>query len=189
MGTTPEEANKILKKARIKWVQTLFTDLLGNLRAVSIPSEKYLTGNIWKDGSNFDGSSTSFRSSVKSDMTAIPDPETFKLLTVGDVTTAIVFCDIFLPDTHDFFRGGPRTIARNAQTKANDMGYDAWLQPEMEFYVFNSIQEAIKENDVWSTDARVGVGSSIVVPTMIQDFSEAKYLAKPSSLLHAHAAP
>lgn len=179
MDTSPDEANRTLKESGIEWVQTLFADLLGNIRAVSIPSDSYLNGNIWKDGTNFDGSSTTFRKSEKSDMTALPDPETFRLINLRDQRTAFVMCDLLLPDTREFFPGGPRTVAMRANRDAEALGYRAWFQPEMEFYVFNSIQEAIMENDVWSRDARIGVGSSFVVPNIIQDFTKSKYLAKP----------
>jgi glutamine synthetase len=174
-----DEANKSLAESGILWVQTLFADLLGNTRAVSIPAEKYLSGSIWKDGTNFDGSSTAFRKSEKSDMTAIPDPTTFRIIEIREQRTAFVFCDLHIPQTREIFDGGPRTVARRAMDRARDEGYISWLQPEIEFYVFNSIQEAIMENDVWSRDARIGVGSSFVVPNIIQDYTKSKYLAKP----------
>ena len=179
MVTTAEEANKLIRERELSWIQTLFTDLLGNIRAVSIPAAKYLDGSLWTDGTHFDGSSTTFRKSEKSDMTAIPDPKTFRIIQIRDSTTAFVFCDLFLPTTKELFQGGPRTVAKRAADIAEESGYHAWFQPELEFYVFNSIQEAIMENDVWSRDARIGVGSSFVVPNIIQDFTKSKYLAKP----------
>ncbi len=174
-----KEANRILKESGLEWVQTLFTDLLGNIRAVSIPASTYLVGKIWNGGTHFDGSSTTFRKSEKSDMTAIPDPDTFRIIDLRDQRTAFVFCDLLLPDTTEFFSGGPRTVAMKANSDAEAMGFRSIFQPEIEFYVFNSIQEAIMENDVWSRDARIGVGSSFVVPNIIQDFTKSKYLAKP----------
>lgn len=187
MDRQPDEANQILKHSGIDWVQTLFTDLLGNIRAVSMPSEKYLDGSIWKEGTSFDGSSATFRKSEKSDMTALPDPSTFRIVEIKDQKTAFVFCDLLLPGTRDFFPGGPRTVALKANEDVRSMGYTAWFQPEIEFYVFNSIQEAIMENDVWSRDARIGVGSSFVVPNIIQDYTKSKYLAKPKQ--HYFSAP
>ena len=174
-----DEANRILKESGLSWVQTLFTDLLGNIRAVSIPSENYLSGVIWEQGTNFDGSSTTFRKSENSDMTALPDPATFRIIEVREQKTAFVFCNLLLPQTKEIFEGGPRSVAIRAAERAADLGYTPWFQPEIEFYVFNSIQEAIMENDVWSRDARIGVGSSFVVPNIIQDFTKSKYLAKP----------
>ena len=174
-----EKANVMIRESGVKWVQTLFTDLLGNIRSVSIPTERYLSGDIWERGTNFDGSSTGFRRTERSDLTAIPDPATFRIMDIRGQRTAFVLCNIHLPQTREVFEGGPRSVALRATENALGAGFVPWMQPEMEFYIFSSIREAVMENDVWSRDSRLGVGSSFVVPTCIPDYGKARYLAKP----------
>ncbi|MFH1101560.1 MAG: glutamine synthetase beta-grasp domain-containing protein [Methanobacteriota archaeon] len=58
-------------------MQIHFTDLMGVLRVFRVPAERFLKDDLLKKGSRFDGSSIGFRKVEKSDMIALPDPDTF----------------------------------------------------------------------------------------------------------------
>ncbi|HEC75799.1 MAG TPA: hypothetical protein ENI33_00880, partial [Thermoplasmatales archaeon] len=49
----------LIEKNNIRWIQIHFTDLLGKLRVLHIPSEGFLN-DAFKDGISFDGSSVGF---------------------------------------------------------------------------------------------------------------------------------
>ena len=70
----------IVSKKDIKWIQVHFTDIIGGLRVLHIPANRFFDDNVIKKGINFDGSSIGFRQVERSDMIALPDIETFKYL-------------------------------------------------------------------------------------------------------------
>ena len=72
-----------------------FTDLEGHLKSFSITTSE-VEGAL-DDGMGFDGSSiTGFNAIEESDMVAIPDPETFRVLPDGK--TGRMICDVVTPD-------------------------------------------------------------------------------------------
>src|SRR3954467_4875212 len=78
----PEARRAVLKEiedGKVDYVLFWFTDLEGHLKSFAItPSE--MQGAL-DDGMGFDGSSiTGFNASEESDMVAIPDPQTYKLM-------------------------------------------------------------------------------------------------------------
>ena len=79
---------------KIHFVQLWFTDLLGNLKSIEIPSSEL--HNALEQGVGFDGSSIhGFARIDESDMLAVPDPSTFVVLPWDNVGRLI--CDIQLP--------------------------------------------------------------------------------------------
>ncbi|MEA2053574.1 MAG: type I glutamate--ammonia ligase [Candidatus Thermoplasmatota archaeon] len=134
-----EETKKILEKGKIKWVQSHFVDIIGNLRVFSMPAKTYLEDAIWKEGIGFDGSSVKgFVTVERSDMIALPDAETMVALPwLYEGDRARIVMDILDVDTYEYFPGDPRHIARRAMQLVKKMGYEKiWLSPELEFYAF-----------------------------------------------------
>jgi glutamine synthetase len=110
-----------------------FTDLEGHLKSFSITTSE-LEGAL-DDGMGFDGSSiTGFNAIEESDMVAIPDPETFRVLPDGK--TGRMICDVVTPDGKPY-DGDPRHVLRGALTRMESMGFDTFnVGPEAEYFLF-----------------------------------------------------
>jgi glutamine synthetase len=130
-----EKLKKIIEKNKIKWIQVHFTDLIGGLRVLHIPAGNFIVDDLLSKGINFDGSSVGFRSVEKSDMIALPDPETFNLLP-HKKDESMIRADLCDTD-YNLYRAGPRNILKKAIETAKKSGYDkVVISPEMEFCCF-----------------------------------------------------
>jgi len=130
----------VLKMARehnVKFVKLWFTDVLGMLKSFSITAEELETA--LEEGMGFDGSSIEgFARIDESDMIALPDPDTFRLLPWRPKEHNAVgrmFCDIYRPDGNAF-DGDPRLVLKRMLKKAADLGYTFYVGPELEFFYF-----------------------------------------------------
>jgi glutamine synthetase len=132
----PEARKQVLKELKdhdIEDVLLWFTDLEGHLKSFSItPSE--VEGAL-DDGMGFDGSSvTGFNAIEESDMVAIPDPATFRLLPDGKGGRMI--CDVVTPDGNPY-EGDPRHVLRLALERMAAAGFDTFnVGPEAEYFLF-----------------------------------------------------
>jgi glutamine synthetase len=110
--------------------------VLGQLKSFAIADTELELA--FEEGMGFDGSSIDgFTRIQESDMVAIPDPTTFKVLPwrpEGDGVGAM-FCDIQTPDGEPF-DGDPRYALRRMLDKAAGMGYTMYVGPELEFFYF-----------------------------------------------------
>src|SRR5919109_5572778 len=97
----PAERQRVLDEVKdqgVKFIHLWFTDIEGHLKSFSItPAE--LEGAL-DDGMGFDGSSiTGFNAIEESDMVAIPDPATFRIMPAqGERKVGRMICDIVRPD-------------------------------------------------------------------------------------------
>ena len=122
-----------VKKEGVEYVLFWFTDIEGHLKSFAItPSE--IEGAL-NDGMGFDGSSiTGFNAIEESDMVAIPDPETFRVLPDGK--TGRMICDVVTPDG-EAYAGDPRYVLRRALDRMTEMGFDTFnIGPEAEYFLF-----------------------------------------------------
>ena len=178
-----KEANQIIKKEKVNWVQVQFTDIFGKNRCVFLPARKFIDGDIWSNGVNFDGSSIGFLSTEDSDINAHPDPNTLKILpfeTDPSKKTALVICNIRNADNKQDFPGDPRGISRKTEEKIKDSGFSKVnILTEMEFFIFKSLEAAQIENDVWGMDSNIGGGSLKVIPSFIKPLIDHDYIIKP----------
>jgi len=110
-----------------------FTDLEGHLKSFAITIGE-VEGAL-DDGMGFDGSSiTGFNAIEESDMVAIPDPETFRVLPDG--RTARMICDVVTPDGQPY-AGDPRYALRRALERMEALGFDTFnVGPEAEYFLF-----------------------------------------------------
>ena len=124
---------KQVEKDKIEDVLLWFTDLEGHLKSFSITISE-LAGAL-DDGMGFDGSSiTGFNAIEESDMVAIPDPATFRILPNGQAGRMI--CDIVTPDG-EAYDGDPRHALRLALERMEAMGFDTFnVGPEAEYFLF-----------------------------------------------------
>jgi glutamine synthetase len=125
------------KKEGVEYVLFWFTDIEGHLKSFAItPSE--LEGAL-DDGMGFDGSSiTGFNAIEESDMVAIPDPATWRLMPhrEGEAKVGRLICDVVKPDGQPY-EGDPRFAMRRALERMQSMGFDTFnIGPELEYFLF-----------------------------------------------------
>ncbi len=136
-----EGALELIEKAKadgIRFVQLQFTDILGIVKAVTIPIHQ-MEGSV-KHGTWFDGSSIEgFTRIAESDQYLMPDMSTFAEIPwqkgAGPRGTARVICDVFTPRGEPFV-GDPRFVLRRQVERARKLGYVVNMGPELEFFLF-----------------------------------------------------
>src|SRR5881392_3025541 len=93
-------AADVLKRVdaeNVEFIRFWFTDILGQLKSFAVGREEL--PDAFEDGMGFDGSSiTGFNRIEESDMIAMPDPSTFKLLPWRkENPVGRMFCDVLTP--------------------------------------------------------------------------------------------
>ncbi len=131
------EALKRMQDEQVDFVLLWFTDIEGHLKSFAVmPSE---VEAALDDGMGFDGSSiTGFNAIEESDMVAIPDPDTFRVMPkgAGEPTVARMICDIVTPDGQPY-EGDPRYVLRRALERMSSLGFDTFnVGPELEYFLF-----------------------------------------------------
>jgi glutamine synthetase len=130
---------KMAKEHDVKFINLWFTDILGVLKSFAITVEE-LEGAM-ENGMGFDGSSIEgFARIDESDMVAMPDPDTFKLLPWRPREHRAVgrmFCDVLKPGGEPFI-GDPRFVLKRNLQKAADLGFTFYVGPELEFFYFKN---------------------------------------------------
>ena len=133
------EVKKVLetvKKDDIKFVTLQFSDLLGVIKEVVIPSEELEPAcrhGVWFDGSSVEG----FARIQESDLFLKPDPTTYALVPwlTENGRTARLICDIYNSDGTPS-EGDPRFVLKKAVEQAAEKGFTYNVGPEPEFYLF-----------------------------------------------------
>ncbi|HEU4673931.1 MAG TPA: type I glutamate--ammonia ligase, partial [Candidatus Limnocylindrales bacterium] len=126
------------RSSGIRFVQLQFTDIIGVVKAVTIPIHQ-LEGSVrhgtWFDGSSIEG----FTRIAESDQYLMPDMNTFAEIPwqpgSGERGTARVICDVFTPRGEPFV-GDPRWVLRRQVERARKLGYIVNTGPELEFFLF-----------------------------------------------------
>src|SRR3954451_15274342 len=131
-----------VEEHNVEFIRFWFTDIFGALKSFAVGREE-LAGAL-EEGMGFDGSSiTGFNRIEESDMIAMPDPSSFRILPwrtsdTHDHKVGRLFCDVLKPGGEPY-EGDPRFVMRRALARANDMGFDHYyLGPELEFFYFAS---------------------------------------------------
>ncbi len=132
------------KKDNVKFVNLQFSDIIGNVKSVTIPIQRLrdvLEDGMWFDGSSIEG----FARIHESDMFLKPDVTTYKVIPwyKGEEKTARLICDIYTPDGKPF-EGDPRLILKRAVEEARKMGFVYNTGPEIEFFLFKKEDSEIK---------------------------------------------
>ena len=165
-------ARETLKKNKIRWVHTAFVDIRGLMQDVVIPARHFTEGQALTAGIGFDGSSVrGFKTIEESDMILKPDPTTLAI--IPWTTDVIQKSAIILGDVYEAFGGteasvvDPRGyVARNAVKAAADMGYTGLFGPELEYFVFKSIDPTNLVWDMW-VSPKGGTGDSWGAPRVV----------------------
>jgi glutamine synthetase len=136
---TPDDVMAIVQERNIRFVRLWFTDILGQLKAFSINATELV--DAFEGGMGFDGSSiTGFNPIEESDMIAMPDASTFRILPWRPEEQGVgrMFCDILTPERTPY-EGDPRHVLRRALERARAMGFDHYyVGPELEYFYFRS---------------------------------------------------
>ncbi|HWX08484.1 MAG TPA: glutamine synthetase family protein [Gaiellaceae bacterium] len=130
---TRKDVLKEIKERGIEDVLLWFTDIEGHLKSFSITTSE--AEGALDDGMGFDGSSvTGFNAIEESDMVAIPDPATFRVMPDG--VSGRLICDVVTPSGEPF-GGDPRHVLRLALERMQSMGFDTFnVGPEAEYFLF-----------------------------------------------------
>lgn len=136
---TREDIVKMVKEENVKFIRLQFTDLLGIIKNVEIPTdqlEKALDNEMMFDGSSIEG----FVRIEESDMRLYPDLNTFVIFpwTPEKGKVARLICDVYNPDGTPF-EGDPRAQLKRMVQEMRDLGFsDFNIGPEPEFFLFKN---------------------------------------------------
>ena len=131
----------VLRTARendVRFIRLWFSDILGNLKGFAITIDELedaLDRGVAFDGSAIEG----FARIHESDMIAMPDPTTFRILPwrPRQNSVARMFCDIYNP-TGEPFEGDPRYVLKRNVMRASEMGFTYYVGPELEYFYLAS---------------------------------------------------
>ena len=129
-----ERVQEIIRTASVEFINLQFTDIMGIVKTVGIPVGAWpdvLKHGMWFDGSSIQG----FARIAESDMLLHPDLDTFAVIPWDtDAPTARVICNVFTPNGEPF-EGDPRNVLKRALAVAEEMGYQYYTGPELEFFL------------------------------------------------------
>ncbi len=134
--TGKERILEIIKQEKVKYVHIQFMDIMGISKSILIPSSEMET--VLDSGVHFDGSSiVGYATIDESDMRAVPDIETFRVLpwSCNEKKTARVICDVY-KSRKKRFEGDPRYILQKQVDRAKKKGWIPYMGPELEFFMF-----------------------------------------------------
>lgn len=128
---------KTVKEKNVKTIVLQLVDILGVAKSITLPVtqlDKILDNEAMFDGSSIDG----FARIEESDMYLYPDVDTFVVLpwkARNGSSIGRFICNVYTPDDKPFI-GCPRNVLCKALEEAKVMGYDFFVGPEPEFYIF-----------------------------------------------------
>lgn len=134
---TKAEIRSSLEKNCIEFISLQFTDIFGMPKCVTVPSQQL--EQVLAKGRMFDGSSIEgFARLEESDMLLVPDLNTFCILPYTDkpAKMARIICDVYSTDGKPSM-ADPRYALKRVLEKAEKMGYEVQIGPELEFFLFN----------------------------------------------------
>jgi glutamine synthetase len=141
MALTKEEILRAIETEDVRFIYLWFTDILGMPKSFAIPVHEL--EHAIEEGMGFDGSSIEgFTRIQESDMVALPDMDTFRILPWQSNGYRIgrMFCDILNPDGSPY-EGDPRYILKRNLRYATEKGFTFYVGPELEFYYFPSPED------------------------------------------------
>jgi glutamine synthetase len=137
-GLAKKDVIRISREKKVRFVRLWFTDILGFLKSFAITIREL--ERALEEGMGFDGSSVAgFARIDESDMVAMPDPSTFRILPwkASDHVVAAMFCDILEPEGNPY-QGDPRWVLKKNLERAAQLGYTFNVGPELEYFYFQS---------------------------------------------------
>jgi glutamine synthetase len=159
---TKEDVLRLIDEAEVRYIRLCFTDILGKIKGMTITRAEI--EQVLEEGQGFDGSSIEgFARIDESDLMAIPDPLTFRIIPweIAGERVAQMFCDVQNPDGTPY-DGDPRWVLKRAVQKVIDRGWTFFVGPEIEYFYFNSSGEpGILDRDGYFDYGSVDVGTQL----------------------------
>ncbi|MEM2913825.1 MAG: type I glutamate--ammonia ligase, partial [Candidatus Bathyarchaeia archaeon] len=186
----PEDLNKaieLLQINKVRWIHSAFVDIRGLMQDMVIPARDYIEGSAFTSGIGFDGSSVrGFKSIEESDMIFMPDPKTLAILPwTSDEKQKSA---IILGDVYEAYGGkepsvvDPRSyVAKRSAKTIEEMGYTGLFAPELEYFIFSSIDPTKLVWDLW-VSPKGGEGDSWGAPRVVPqspEISSGGYILRP----------
>lgn len=149
---TEDQIIKLCEEENVKYIKLQFTDMLGTIKSVEIPSRRIkeaMNGKVMFDGSSIEG----FVRIKEADMYLRPDLSTFLILPLESTDygkVARFICDVYLPNGEPF-AGDPRGCLKRALKELEDLGFSTFnVGVEPEFYLIKEDESGnpvLKFND------------------------------------------
>lgn len=141
MNWTKEDILRMAEEKNVKFIRLQFVDILGTIKNVAITIQQLpaaLDGKIMFDGSSIEG----YTRVNESDMYLKPDYDTFAVFPwkPKDSAVARLMCDVYTPDSKPF-TGCPRSILKKVINEAREMGFEMFVGPEPEFFLFEKDEQ------------------------------------------------
>ncbi len=134
---TPQDIIRMVRENDIRFLRLQFTDIFGAMKSVTVTAsqvEKALKNDCRFDGSSIEG----FTRIEESDMCLYPDPDSFCILPWSEQgQVARLICDVYTTDGRPF-EGNPRYVLERVLERAREMGYEFYVGPELEFFLFHT---------------------------------------------------
>lgn len=140
---TKKEILELVEQEDVEFIRLQFTDMFGNLKNVAVTANQL--GRVLENKYVFEGSALfdEFKESEE-DMYLYPDFNTFVVLPwrpqQGKV--ARLLCDVHYEDGRPC-EMSPRTILKKVLATAKEKGYEFYIDPECEFFLFHSDEDGI----------------------------------------------
>ena len=140
---TQEGILKLVEQEDVEFIRLQFTDIYGNLKNVAVTAEQL--SHVLNHKCAFDGSAL-YGEGYGSceDLYLAPDLDTFVILPwrpqQGKV--ARFLCDIF-NENGDFCKNSPRRILAALLEQAREQGYEFYVHPECEFFLYHTDENGI----------------------------------------------
>ena len=140
---TKYEILELVEQEDVEFIRLQFTDIFGNLKNVAVTANQLK--RVLDNKYVFEGSALYDEYQLSpDDMYLHPDLDTFVILPwrpqQGKV--ARLLCDVYFEDGTPCALS-PRTILKNALDKAKNMGYEIYVDPECEFFLFHADENAV----------------------------------------------
>ncbi len=121
----------------IEWVYANLTDIMGKIHTIALRKdyESFFKNGIGIDGSSIPG----FASVNRSDLVAKPDMKTFVKIPWREKEYLVLLKTYYEDNAFD---KDPKNVAEKADLALKEMGYEAVLRPELEFFVLNEDGES-----------------------------------------------
>ncbi|MBF0626388.1 MAG: type I glutamate--ammonia ligase [Magnetococcales bacterium] len=145
------KALEMIKGNEVKFVDFRFTDFKGKWQHISAPAQR-VGEDVFESGFGFDGSSIAGWCEIhQSDMVFMPDAATAVMDPFSEAPTLAVICDVVDPFTGEGYSRDPRGVARRAEAylKYTGIGDTAYIGPEAEFFVFDSVRYGTAINEIY----------------------------------------
>ena len=142
-----EDVVKFAKDHGAKMIDCKFVDFPGAWQHCTFPID-YLEDGL-EDGFGFDGSSIrGWQAINNSDMLMVPAPSTARMDPFLKTPTLTMICDVVDPITRNPYDRCPRGLAERAEAYLSSTGIadTAFFGPELEFFIFDSVQYAENPN-------------------------------------------